>query len=236
MAIISSIRKRAGLIVAIIGIALFSFVLSDLFFKGQSLFSSGQKAGEIAGNSVSLIAFDNEVTRIAEVQKERRRQAALDDETMNSIRDRVWEKFVNEFALKPEFKAAGISVSDNEVKELILGNDPDPLVVQYFSDPNTNQLIQYFQDPMTGRLKPQSVKIYVDSLPAEERPRWAEFEDLLRDTRAQNKYLTLIKKGLYVTSEQAKADYANLNRTVDFKYIVKPYSSIPDSGFVLPAG
>ncbi|HEY4798180.1 MAG TPA: peptidylprolyl isomerase, partial [Bacteroidia bacterium] len=229
MALIGKIRKRAGLIVALIGIALFSFVLSDLFFKGQSIFRSEQTAGEVAGNSISLISFDNEVQRIADVQKERRRQAALDDEAMNQIRDRVWEKFVSELALKPQFRAAGIAVSDAEVKELILGNDPDPMVVQYFSDPNTNQVIQYFRDPMTGKLKPASVKMYVDSLPAEEKPRWAEFEDMLRDGRAQSKYLSLIKKGLYITSAQAKADYANLNRSVDFKYVSKPYSSLSDS-------
>ena len=93
MAIIGRIRKRAGIIVALVAVALFSFVLSDLFFKGQGLFHSEQTAGEISGNTVSLVAFDNEVQRIAEAQKERRRQAALDEETMNGIRDRVWEKW-----------------------------------------------------------------------------------------------------------------------------------------------
>ena len=136
---------------------------------------------------------------------------------------------VNEFALKPQFTKAGIGVSDDEVKDLILGRDPDPMVVQYFSDPQSNQVIQYFRDPMTGRLNPARVKVYVDSLPAEEKGRWSEFEDMLRENRVQSKYLTLIKKGLYVTKEQAKMDYANLNRTVDFKYIMKPYGSIPDS-------
>ncbi len=229
MAVISSIRKRAGLVAALIAVALFSFVLSDLFFKGKSPFSSEQSVGEISGNPISYISFDNEVQHVADLQKERRRQAALDDETMNSIRDNIWEKFIKEYALKPQFKSAGISVSDGELKELLLGNDPDPLVVQYFSDPNSSKLIDYFRDPSTGKLNPRSVKTYVDSLPAEEKGRWSEFEGILRDTRIQNKYLTLIKKGLYVTNEQAKAEYANLNRTVNFKYVMKPYSSLPDS-------
>jgi len=227
MAIISSIRKRAGLIVAIIGIALFAFVLGD--FKGQLFSSAEQNAGEISGNKISVIAFDNEVQRIANVQKERSQKAALDDETMDRIRDNVWEKFVNELALKPQFQNAGIAVSDGEVKELILGNDPDPIVVEYFTDRNSNQIFPYFRDPVTGKLKGSSVKTYVDSLPPDEKPRWAEFEDLLRNGRAQNKYLALIKKGLYITTEQAKQDYVNLNRAVDFKYISRPYASIPDS-------
>jgi peptidyl-prolyl cis-trans isomerase D len=227
MAIISRIRKRASLIVTIIGIALFAFVLGD--FKGQLFSSSEQNAGEISGNKISVIAFDNEVQRIANSQKERARKSALDDEVMNQIRGGVWDKFVNELALKPQFQNAGIAVSDGEVKELILGNDPDEMVVQYFTDRNSNQIYPFFRDQITGKLKGSSVKIYVDSLPLDEKPRWAEFENQLRDGRAQNKYLSLIKKGLYITTQQAKQDYVSLNKSVDFKYISKPYSSIADS-------
>lgn len=229
MAIISRIRKRAGILVGIIAVALFSFVLGDIFISGQSMFGSEQNVGEIAGNPISVIAFDNEVQYIADVQKERRQQAALDEETMSAIRDNVWDKFVKNLALKPQFTVAGISVSDAEIKELILGNDPDPLVVNYFSDPQTQQLIPYFRDQITGKLKASSVKTYVDSLPEQEKFRWAEFEDALRDSRMQNKYLSLVKKGIYVTSIQAKEEYQNLNTTVSFKYILKPYSSLADS-------
>ena len=229
MAIISRIRKRSGLIAAVIGIALLAFVMGDMLFSGQSLFNSQQNAGEIAGHPISIIAFDNEVQRIADVQKERRQQAALDDESMNSIRDRVWEQYINDLSLKPQFANAGVSVSDAEVKELILGNDADQVVVQYFSDPSSGQLFPFFRDEMTGKLKPSSVKTYVDSLPPQEKPRWAEFEGMVRDERAKNKYLSLIKKGLYITTEQAKQDYANLNRAVNFNYVKKPYSDIADS-------
>lgn len=227
MAIISSIRKRASLIVVIIGVALFAFVLGD--FQGQLFSSQEQYAGEIDDKPISVVAFDNEVQRIADVQKERRQQAALDEETMSKIRDNVWEKFISELAFKPQFHNAGISVSDGEVKELILGSDPDPLVIQYFTDQSSNQIIPYFRDEMTGKLKAQSVKTYVDSLPPVEKPRWAEFENLLRDSREQSKYFSLVKKGLYVTTEQAKHDYASLNHTVSFSYVVKPYSSLADS-------
>ncbi|HET7819334.1 MAG TPA: SurA N-terminal domain-containing protein [Bacteroidia bacterium] len=229
MAVISRIRKRAGLIVTFIAIALFSFVLSDMFFKGHSPFSSDQNVGQIAGNSISLIAFDNEVQKIAELTKERSRRAVLDDETMNQIRDNVWNKFIKEIALQPQFENAGLSVSNGELKELLLGNNPDPMVVQYFSDPNSNQIIDYFRDPITGKLNPKSVKTYVDSLPPQEQGNWADFENILRDTRMQNKYLSLIKKGLAATTQQATTEYNNVNKTVDFKYVMKSYAQLPDS-------
>lgn len=227
MAVISKIRKRSGLIVTFIGVALFAFIVGD--FQGQLFGSKQQNAGEISGKPVSFIAYDNEVQRLADIQKERRRQAALDEETMNSIRDRVWETYIQELALKPQFQKAGLSISDAEVKELILGNDPDPLVSQYFTDRSTNQIYPYFRDPVTGKLNTRMVKVYVDSLPPQEKSSWNDFEDMLRDSRTQAKYLGLVKKGLYVTTLQAKQDYEDLNRSVNFDFILQPYSSMPDS-------
>ncbi len=229
MAIISRIRKRAGLIVTLIGVALFSFVLSDLLFSGKSLLSSEQNAGEIAGNKISLVSFDNQVQVMAEIKKEQNRQPALGEEEMNAIRDNIWEKLIQEIAINPQLNSAGISVSDKEMQELILGNNPDPLVSEHFTDRNTHKLYPFFVDPSNGKINPRSIKTYVDSLPAQEKFRWTEFENFLHDIRAQDKYLNIIKKGLYVTKEQAKQAYAELNKSVGFKYIVKPYSTIADS-------
>ncbi|MFH1004762.1 MAG: peptidylprolyl isomerase [Bacteroidota bacterium] len=229
MAIITSIRKHSGLVVILVGVAIFSFVLSDMLFKGKFFFQSEQTVGKIGGTDVSIISFDNEVQRIADIQKERKRENALDEETMSAIRDNVWNKFVNELALNPNFVDAGISVTNTEIKDIILGNDPDPMVINYFTDPANNQIIPYFRDQMTGKLKASSIKTYVDSLPDAEKYRWAEFEELLRNNCMQTKYLTLIKKGLYITSAQIKNEYAKLNRKINFKYVFKPYSSLTDS-------
>lgn len=229
MAIISRIRKRAGLLVGIIAVALFSFVLGDMFFSGQSLFSDDQNAGEIAGKSIGLIPYDNEVQRIAEIVKERNRQAALDERTMSSIRNEVWTNLVTDMALMPQFQSAGIMVSNAEMKDLMIGEDPHARVVEYFSDPNSGKLIDYFRDPITGKLKGSSVKTYVDSLPPQERQSWIKFEEILRKKRTEEKYMNLIKKGLFVTTSQAKAEYDQVNRTVSFKYAMKPYTSISDS-------
>lgn len=229
MAVIGRIRKRAGLIVALVGVALFAFVLSDLLFKGQGLFRSEQYAGKIAGASIPLNEYDNEVQRIADMQKERSHQAALPEEAMDQIRDEVWKKLVNDMAMKPQYHTAGISVSDAEIKDLILGNEPDPMVIRQFSDPNTGQIAPRFRDPMTGRFSPVRLKQTIDSLAPEEKSQWAEFEEVLRGARMEKKYLTLVKHGLFITDAQAKNDYENLNRSVSFNYILKPYSSLADA-------
>jgi peptidyl-prolyl cis-trans isomerase D len=229
MAVISRIRKHAGLLVAFIAIALLSFILGDIFLSKQSFLNSDQNVGEISGNAVSFISFENEVRQIEELQKERSRRTALDEQMMGQIRDNVWEKHIKELAFKPTFKHAGIAVSNNELKELLLGNDPDPLVIQYFSDPNTNKVYDFFVDPTTGKINPAKIKTYVDSLPPQEQGNWASFEETLRDSRLQNKYITLLKKGLTATTQQAQTEYSHIGKTVDFKFVMKSYSEMGDS-------
>lgn len=237
MAIIGSIRKRGALIATVVFIALLAFVMGDLLFSGQSFFVSDRIIGEIAGTRISIDEFENEVNRTAINIKIRRQTSSLDEETIEQIRAGVWEKMVNDIAFKPHYEDAGLGVSEDELKYLLLGPDPDPIVVQYFTDPNTRQVYESMRDPTTGKLSPIAIKQYDDTIRKyQSRPpysaewaRWVDFQERLPDMRIRNKYINLIKKSLYVTTQQAKADYDNLNRTVSFSYVLKPYSDIPDS-------
>lgn len=237
MAIIGSIRKRGALIATVIFIALLAFVMGDLLFSGQSFFVSDRTVGEIAGTRISIDEFENEVGRTAMNIKIRRQTTSLDEETMEQIRAGVWEKMINDIAFKPHYEDAGLGVSEAELKYLLLGPDPDPIVVQYFTDPTTRQVYESMRDPITGKLSPVAIKQYDDTIRkyqnqqpySAEWARWLDFQDRLPDMRVRNKYINLIKKSLYVTTQQAKADYDNLNRTVNFSYILKPYTDISDS-------
>jgi peptidyl-prolyl cis-trans isomerase D len=238
MAVIGNIRKRGALIATIVFVALLAFVLGDLLFSGHSLFTSSQNVGEIAGTTIDIATFENEVQRTAYNIKIRRQTTSLDEETMEEIRAGVWEKMVNDIAFRPQYEGAGLGVSQEEVKYLLLSNDPDPIVVQYFTDPSTGRVYESMRDPVTGKLSPTAIKQYDDTLRkyqnlrqefAAEWARWVEFQERLPEVRMRNKYINLIKKGLYVTTQQAKADHENLNRTVNFSYILKPYSDISDA-------
>lgn len=237
MAIIGSIRKRGALIATIIFVALLAFVMGDLLFSGQSLFGPSQNVGEIAGQTIDIAAFENEVQRTAFNIKMRRQTTSLDEETMDEIRAGVWEKMVNDIAFRPHYERAGLGVSQEEVKHLLLSDDPDPIVVQYFTDPNSRQVYESMRDSVTGKLSPVAIKQYDDTIRkyqnqapySAEWARWVEFQERLPDTRIRSKYTNLIKKSLYVTTQQAKADHEGLNRTISFSYVLKPYTDISDS-------
>ena len=65
MATLQTIRNRGGLLVSIvIGLALIAFIVGDALNSGSRIFNSQRnQIGEIAGEGVSIIDFQNRVRR-----------------------------------------------------------------------------------------------------------------------------------------------------------------------------
>ncbi len=61
MSVLENLRKRSGLLVGIVGLALLAFVLTGLF--DSSRFGSGgeKNVGEIAGKTIESVAFNSRV-------------------------------------------------------------------------------------------------------------------------------------------------------------------------------
>ncbi len=121
MAIINSIRKRSGLAVLVISLAIAAFILTDLF--GKMLQGGGPESmnvGHIQGERISYQEFNN---RVSFVEAQYQRQGyPINDQTRNSIREQVWGDFVFEKAYQPQFEELGITVTPQEIKEILQGD------------------------------------------------------------------------------------------------------------------
>ena len=71
MATLQTIRNRGGLLVSIvIGLALIAFIVGDALNSGSRIFNSQRnQIGEIAGEGVSIIDFQNRVSKNEEMIK-----------------------------------------------------------------------------------------------------------------------------------------------------------------------
>jgi peptidyl-prolyl cis-trans isomerase D len=110
-------------------------------------------------------------------------------------------------------------VSSEEVDELVLGNNPHPVVMQLFTDQKTGSFNKSF---LVNFLKQTEVDETAKKY-------WLFFENQIVDDRMSSKYNSLVSKGLFVTSKQAEFDKNLSAATVDFSYVMKNYSSISDS-------
>lgn len=221
MSTLQFLREKAGvLVVIVIGLSLFIFVISDFFGSGRNQSRKMREyyeIGEIKDESVSYQEFETRLQNLTEIYK--MSGTTIDESMSQNMREQVWQQMVREKILDPQYEDLGIGVSDEEVDELVLGNNPHPVVQQLFADPQTGVFNKSF---LVNFLKQTEVDEQV-------RMYWLFFEDEIVNDRLNTKYNVLVSKGLYVTDKQAEFDKMIASNTVDFSYVVKNYASIPDS-------
>ena len=222
MSALQFLREKAGVLVAVvIGLSLFIFVIGDFFSGGTGQSAKARKyyeIGTVGDESLSYQEFETEVSNLVEIYK-LSGNTGLDEATTESIREQTWQKMIRERILDNQYRKLGIGVSSEEVDELVLGNNPHPIVLQLFTDQQTGA---FNKSVLVNFLKNTEFDETTNKY-------WLFFENEIVNDRLGTKYNTLVSKGLYVTSKQAEFDRELSASTVDFSYIVKNYSSIPDS-------
>src|SRR5512145_3112578 len=139
MAILERLRVRAGVLLAgVIGLALLAFVLSDFLDSGGSLFTrSKYEIAEISGKSVPYADYELKVKELEDIQKLQTGQASLDEQTMDQIRNVTWENMIQDMLLEKQYDKLGLNVSNDELQDIIMGENPHPAIAQLFTDPQS---------------------------------------------------------------------------------------------------
>lgn len=221
MSTLEKIRNRAGLLVAVvIGMALLAFILGDLFSQGGAALRGNQyEIAEIDGESISYKRFDAEVNNLVEVKKFSQQRSSLDAEAREETREQVWQTLTREHVMESEYEELGLGVGEDELWDMIQGENIHPLIRRIFTNPETGQvntlqiirfLKQYKQDP--------ALENY-----------WLYLEGQMIKERKFSKFNNLVTQSIYIPSLKAEK-LAKLNSTsVDFNFIVERFSAIPDS-------
>ncbi|MBL0047960.1 MAG: SurA N-terminal domain-containing protein [Bacteroidetes bacterium] len=222
MTVLGKIRQRSGLLVTVIAIALLIFILEQALESKNSFFSGDQKrVGEVNGKNISIDDYQAQLDQAIESQKERDKKTTVDDNTMESLRGQVWNQLVYQYTMEPEYKELGVTVSVDELDDMVRGKNPHASVKQAFTDPKS------------GQFDPASVTNFLKNMDKDEtgatKLRWLNFEDAVKKERIAAKFNNLIKGGLYVTKSQAKQAYIDNEQKVKFSYVLQRYSNVQDS-------
>ena len=207
--------------VGLVAVGMLLFIVGgDLVGGNNKLFGgNNQTVGEVAGQKVELADYNNalEQAKQAFVAQQQRQP---DEQALGYLRDQAWNQTIYRLAFQPEWEKLGLTVSDDELVDMVQGDNISPGIKQAFTDPKTGQfdktrLIEYLKN--------------LDKLPPENQAAWRNFEANLPAERLANKYNALLKNSVYVTSAEAKRfdSFQNTKETV--KYLFVPYGSISDS-------
>lgn len=223
MGLMNSMRNRGGLLVGVIGFAIVAFLVGDVIVSGRSFFNSNNPdVGVISGESISYKEFQARLEKSTENYRTQSGQNTIDEATNGYLIDQTWNQAISELLMNKSIKASGVSVSSEELFDMVQGPNPHPEVRRAFTDPNT------------GLFDPAQVINFLKTMDqrdpsGETRKQWLTFEKSVKEERLRQKYFSLVKSGMYITNAQAKEDYTEKNRTADIRFVMLDYSSISDS-------
>ena len=220
MAAIEKIRRRSGLLIAIIGLALLAFVLQDLF---QSTGRHREfNVAVVDGEKIPYKDFEDLKNKNLENMKRSYGNNLTSAQTY-SVYNNTLEQMIKDHIMTKEYDALGINVSADELYDQFVGEEPHQWVVQNFSDANGN-----FNRPMV-----ESYLQNLDNFPIETRNQWIEFENAIKENRLETKFNNLVKASYFVPAKLAQKYYENKNVKASADIVALRYASIPDSTVVV---
>jgi len=204
MAVLSKIRQRSALMIAVIALGLFAFIIGDLF-KSGSFDSTSKDVGSINGNGIS---FEDFRLKVSNVEK------SGEGISSTAAANRVWDQEVSVALLTAEFDKLGLRVGEKHILDVL----------------KADQSIG--QNPMflngAGVFDLNKFKDYFKANPAQ-----AQFlKDREKDAELNAKfqiYNTMIKAAVYTTKSEGKLQYEMESNKVSFAYVSGLYSTVKDS-------
>ncbi|QRR03525.1 peptidylprolyl isomerase [Dyadobacter sandarakinus] len=221
MALINKIREKSGIAVTVIAVSLILFMVGGDLLGPNSLFGSGnnQTVGEIAGKEINIKDFQSRVDGFRQ-NYEAQSGRSLNENELASLRDQAWNQFIIDIAYKKQFDELGLTVTDDELVDMVQGNHISPSILQAFSDPTTGK---FDKNAVVNYLK------NLKTLPIEQQRSWENFEKSLREERVRTKYENMLRLSTYIPKAQAEKEYVAQNTKATLRYLYVPYYSVVDT-------
>lgn len=240
MATLQKIRGKAGLLVGVIGVALLAFIVGDLLNSGHTFFNMNRnKIAVVNGRTITPEEFQAQVqARTEEMQNMYRRQygTSLPEGAASRINKEVYDQMVQEILLTDATSELGLSVSKEELADLLQGDNIVPMVKQQFTDPQTgvfskDLLLNFLQvvldddnSKYEGEMGQQLIR---------QREAWLNLEKNVKQQQLIGKYFALLSKSMAPNKLDLEASYNGSKSSADFAYTEQSYSSIADSAVVI---
>jgi peptidyl-prolyl cis-trans isomerase D len=221
MALISKIREKTGLAVGIIAFGLILFLVGGDILGPNSVILGKNRAeiGEIAGETIDREEFIQQIEELKYNYSLNFGRNPSESE-MISIRQQAWDFLIVKKAFQKEFDQLGMTVTEEEVVDMVQGKNIHP------------ELVQAFTNPETGEFEREQIVVYLQRLnemPPQQQAGWYLFEQNLRPSRLRLKYDNLLVKTDYVTEVEAQQQYQLENSVAEIKYLYIPYYSLSDT-------
>ena len=208
-----------------------AFILGDFLNSGSSFFNKNREnVGVIAGHKVHYSEYETAKDQLTEVYKIESGSNDINEDLSIQIRNQVWQMLLMDYTLREQADEIGMTVTPEELSELCIGANPHQLIRQrrafYDETGNFNRfaLINFLnslaQAPETQEqaANMQQAKNY-----------WMYWENAVRLTHLQEKYVGLLSKLITANPLDAKYAFEAAQTSVNVEFVERPYFAVADS-------
>lgn len=231
MATLQTIRSKGPLLVIVIGIALFAFIAGDAWKIFQP-HQGRQDVGEINGDKISAQDYQKLVDEYTEVIKLTNGLSSLNETQLASVKDQVWQSYVNNKLIAEQAEELGLTVTDAEIQSIIDEGTHPMLMNTPFRNPQTGafdkdmlkKFLVDYSNLSTSQMPAQYVEYYQTMGNF-----WNFVEKTLRQSALAEKYQNLISKSLISNPVAAEDAFKARTEQSDMLMAAVPYSAVNDS-------
>jgi parvulin-like peptidyl-prolyl isomerase len=217
MAVLNKIRQRSIFLIIVIALALFSFVIGDIFTNLGSSSAADSAISTINGVDVERNEFMNKVENI-----QRQSNGSM---TNTQAMNRAWDNEVRVKVMQSQYDALGLSVERNYMRNLLEQNlgsfEEFKNEAGFFDQDKLNEFIANLK-----AIAPETTTLGGSVIDYKS---WTNFEQNVAISGVQQAYFNMVKSGITGTLTEGELDYQLENDKVDLKYVQIPYSSVADS-------
>lgn len=230
MAVLEKLRQRSGsifigLIVAFLLMIVFEWgAQGDFFNAGRR---TGDEIGVVNGYKIPSAEYEQIFQQMRDQKLAETKKKSLTDEEENDVRNQAWDQIVVNKLIEQKIDEYGITVSDQEVRDLVYYNPPEFLKrgfidstgrfmqQEYFKavrDPRNDTIISSYIKPLRDEMRRIKLQGYIQALSrVTNSEMWERFDVqnskavaqvvMIRPTTDESKFVS------QVTTEEVKKYY-----------------------------
>jgi parvulin-like peptidyl-prolyl isomerase len=213
MAMMAKMRDLAPAFIITVGVL---FVLFMVISDSNVLEAFGGRTNNIASINGTDITYQDFMTYIDRARENQKAQTGqdVDEENMEQFRDQVWDAVVTQTLTEQALKKLGITVSDEEIREVILGENPPEFLKRNFIDSTGKFNREFFEQAL---FDPRNKEALLQA------------EEAVRQTLLSQKLESTLYATITVSEAEIKQRFIDQNIKMTADWVIVDVNSIPDS-------
>ena len=214
MAMMAKMRSLAPAFILTVGAIFVLFMVMSDSNIVSALGGRSNNVGSINDDKISYQEFSTALDR----ERQNLKQSGKDNEDENSeqFRDQVWDAMVVQTLVQQQFNKFNIHVSDDEIRNVILSDNPPEFLKRNFIDSTGKFNKDAYQQAI---FDPQNKDALINA------------EEVIRQNKMSEKLQSLVTASITISEDDIIRKFQEENTTINSKYALVTTNSYPDSIF-----